>query len=186
MQRIYKNTDTAVRWLFFHGLVTLFMFCGTKAQGQHKQYNFNNPGNECFMEYILNPPNGVFESIKRPFVFVVGKQGETAAEALQRDSISKEPAFHHYMFVYLPGSAARQNGRLRCIETLASLLTYNYYYGHDNLFLKLSDSAITDSMLTEARLNTIFNAIRLPDASPSSVISSAASESNLFKETAID
>lgn len=110
MQGIYKNTYTAVRWLFFHGLVTLFIFCGTKAQGQHKQYNFNNPGNECFMEYILNPPNGVFESIKRPFVIVVGKQGETAAEALQRDSIWKEPAFHHYMFVYLPGSVARQTG----------------------------------------------------------------------------
>lgn len=186
MQGIYKNTHTAVRWLFFHGLVTLFIFCGTKAQGQHKQYNFNNPGNECFMEYILNPPNGVFESIKRPFVIVVGKQGETAAEALQRDSIWKEPAFHHYMFVYLPGIVARQTDRLRCIETLTSLLTYNYYYGHDNLFLKLCDSAITDSMLTEARLNMIFSAIRLPDALPSSVISSAAPESNLFKETAID
>ncbi|HQO50316.1 MAG TPA: hypothetical protein PK939_07800, partial [Bacteroidales bacterium] len=134
----------------------LLLLIGSHVLAQHKEYSFNNPGNECFMDYICYSPDGVYQSIKRPFVFIVGKTGETAIEAFQSDSLYNEAQFQHYMFVFLPGNKAGQQRQPRCIESLASLLTYNYYYGHDNLFLKLRDTSMSELQLQEAKMNNIF------------------------------
>lgn len=165
----------------------LLLLIGSHVLAQHKEYSFNNPGNECFMDYICYSPDGVYQSIKRPFVFIVGKTGETAIEAFQSDSVYNEAQFQHYMFVFLPGNKAGQQRQPRCIESLASLLTYNYYYGRDNLFLKLRDTSMSVMQLQEAKLNTIFAAIKYPENSPAdNETTTDQNVSTLFRETQID
>ena len=165
----------------------LFLMLSISLKAQYKEYQFNNPGNECYIEYICYSPQETYQSIKRPFILIVGKEGETAREVFERDSIYTEPQFHHYMFVFLPGKSPLPAKQLRCIETVASLLTYNFYYGKSNLFLKLSDTAIKSQDIAEAGLNKVFGAIRYADP-PESELTNTMDDpvTSTFKENIID
>ena len=66
---------------------------------QQKEYVFNSKGNICNFNYICYSQNNEYESIKRPFIFIIGKSGETTIETYINDSLKKSPQFYNYMFV---------------------------------------------------------------------------------------
>src|ERR1035437_8873372 len=80
--------------------IALLLLVG-KGFAQQKEYNFNAPGSICNFEYVCYSPNNEYSSIKRPFIFVLGKSGETAKETFQNDTLKDLPQFYNYEFVYI-------------------------------------------------------------------------------------
>ena len=145
---------------FFILIIILILYSET-VSAQQKEYTFNNQGNVCYMNFVCFAQNLEYSSIKRPFVFILGKQGETAKETYLKDTIKNLPAFYNYMFVYIPNQGGNARGKLYCLSSLAGLLTYNFKYGRSNLFLTIKDSLITQPDINELALNTIFKTIKL-------------------------
>ncbi|MCX6257948.1 MAG: TonB-dependent receptor [Bacteroidia bacterium] len=140
----------------------MFFFGNTFAQQQ--EYYFNSPGNICYFKYVCYTQTNIYNSIKQPFIFVLGKSGETANEAFTEDTLKNLQAFNNYMFVYLPNKGNNAHDKLQCLDAFASLQTYNYKYGHSNLFLTVNDPEISQSDISANGLNSIFKNVRL--ASP--------------------
>ncbi|OFX41868.1 MAG: hypothetical protein A2X08_14130 [Bacteroidetes bacterium GWA2_32_17] len=153
---------------------------------QQKEYVFNSKGNICNFNYICYSQNNEYESIKRPFIFIIGKSGETTIETYINDSLKKSPQFYNYMFVYVPNRGSNAKNKLECIDGLTSLLTYNFKYGHNNLFLTVYDPEITQADIDANRLNAIFKNIILskPDTNKIALVTNKNIIDD-FKETAI-
>lgn len=129
--------------------------------GQYKEYSFNTPGNECYFNYVCFTPDTTDNSIKRPFIFILGKENESSKEISDRDTLKNSSHFFKYRFVYIPNLRETPKKKLQCIPALSSLVTASYKYGRVNLFFRVDDELINDSDIKEYRLNAIFKNIRL-------------------------
>lgn len=165
-----------------------FLLLAGKGSAQQKEYNFNAPGSICNFEYVCYSPNNEYISIKRPFIFVLGKSGETAKETFQKDTLKDLPQFNNYEFVYIPNRGGNAKNKLECFSGLASLLTYNFTYGRSNLFLVVYDAEISLADINANDLNSNFKSTRLlyePNVGNISQISRNKIEDD-FKETVIN
>ena len=139
-------------------ILTFLIFEKGSAQ---KNYTFNSEGNICHLEYVVYAQNHVYNTIKRPYVFVIGRSGETAQEAFENDSMKNLNQFYNYLFIYLPNRGGSSIDKLQCIEPLSSLVTFQYSYGNNNLFLQVNDSQINQSDIDVLKLTSVFKNIRL-------------------------
>jgi ferric enterobactin receptor len=129
--------------------------------GQYREYSFNSPGNECYFKYIVFAQDSDYASIKRPFLFFLGRENETALELFERDTLKYFSQFSDYKFIYLPNPGISSRDKLQCISALSSLLTSSYKYGRVNLFLRVDDDKIIMTDITGYRLNAIFKSMSL-------------------------
>ena len=169
------------RNFFFQITMLVSLFGTVYAQ---KEYDFNNSGNVCFLHYLCYTQNSEYSSIKRPFIFILGKPGETAKDIYKKDTLKNMSQFNNYMFVYLPNNGGNARGKLFCIGSLASLLTFNFTYGHSNLFITINDPEVSLADVNNIGLNSIFQSIKLSEPKKDSI--KPISENNLtedFKET---
>jgi ferric enterobactin receptor len=144
-------------------LFFLLLYCYSSS-AQEREYSFNNQGCYCFFPYICYAPDGDYSNYRRPFVFIVSDKGQTAGQIFQSDSLKKMTAFYHYLFTYVPNTISNANGVIPCLDPLASLITHNFKYGHENIFLYLLDPGITGENLAVFELNKTFRQIRFAEA----------------------
>jgi ferric enterobactin receptor len=157
------------------------------ANAQQNDLNFNSPGNVCYFSYSCFAPNSSDNSIKRPFIFILGKSGETAVQTFKSDSLKGLPQFYNYMFVYLPNRGGTAKNKLQCFDALASLLTDHFTYGHSNVFLNVNDTGISQSDVNAYGLNSVFKRVRLSDAKTENISWIAGNDiTNEFKESAVN
>jgi len=142
-------------------LTLLLSICKMSAQNiKYTENEFNNLGNVCNFKYILYAPNGDNTFGKRPYIFILGKSGQSAFEIFQSDTLKNQIGFYNYMFVYIPNRGGTPHDKLYCIESLTSLLTTNYQYGKENMFLTLCDNSIFEKDINSFSLPYVFKTIR--------------------------
>jgi ferric enterobactin receptor len=171
---------------YFLQIALSLLFYGN-AYAQQKEYSFNRPGNDCYFQYSCYAPNSTDNSIKRPFIFILGNSGESANETFEKDTLKDLPQFYSYMFVYLPNRGSTAKNKLECVDALTSLLTYHFFYGTDNLFLTINDPEISQEDITVFGLSSIFKRVRFSEPKAESI--SQISNSNIaddFKETFVN
>ena len=143
-------------------IIFLLLLLFFKTVGaQEREYTFGKPGNRCFFHFDVYAPNEDYALEKRPFIFILGKEGEVASTIYNRDTLKYQPQFYNYKFVYIPNLGDNTHDKLYCLESLTSLLTFHYYYGHENLFLIIDDSTISQADISSANLDKIFGSVRL-------------------------
>ncbi len=138
-------------------LTCIFIFSSLSAQ--YKIFDFNSPGNRCYLRYITHTADSNYTLIRRPFIFILGKKDETALHVYEKDTLRTSSPFINYYFVYLPGVASAD--KLGCVEALVSLITYNYKYGRSNIFFQVNDTAIGRNDINLYGLRTVFKNARL-------------------------
>jgi hypothetical protein len=114
-------------------------------------------------------------------IFIIGKPGQDGATAFSADKLREIPDFFQYKFVYLPNSGESSSEKLKCLANLSSLVTYHYSNGHNNLFLEIKDSSITNEDIISNELDEIFGKVKLS----SSVNPNSDAITNLFKKTIV-
>lgn len=153
---------------------------------QYKEYWFNNEGSVCHFKYICYSQNDDYKSYKRPFIFVLGKDGESALETYNNDTLKNLPQFYEYMFVYAPNRSGSSENKLACFDALTSLLTWNFTYHNPNLFLYVYDSTITEFNIKSKGLHSIYKNVRLSEIKESTIPQNAASSiTEDFKDSKI-
>jgi ferric enterobactin receptor len=168
-------------------LLFLFVLPGQKVSGQYKVYSFNSPGNECYFQYLCFTADSDYTSLKKPFIFILGKENEPAELLFQRDTLRKQSQFSKYEFVYIPNQGESSRKKLQCIPALTSLLTNSFKYGHSNLFFNVEDEKIEEPDLQTYVLYNTFSHIRLAirDTVNNEESEVAAGVLNEFKESAV-
>jgi len=168
-------TNKPIILLFF--LIVTALSSKVFAQNtEYKEYEFNMQGNVCNFQYICYAINGDNTFGKRPYIFVLGKDGETALETFKTDTLKNLTSFFNYMFVYIPNKGGTANNKLFCFEALTGMLTSQYKYGRENIFLYIYDSQINQVDISSLSVNNIFKTIHFTNA-PSS-----AKVTEVFKE----
>jgi ferric enterobactin receptor len=162
------------------GALVLFLI---NSRAQEREYAFGLAGNPYFFRYICYAPDNDYATQMRPFIFILGPAGKTASETFQTDTLKNIPQFHKYYLVYVPKQSALNGDLITYIEALASLLTYNFHYGHKNLFLYIQDPAMTFSEAELHRLTFLFNSIN-QSATISGSVPEEKNLTELFKEDA--
>jgi ferric enterobactin receptor len=173
--------------ILFFSLLTFFFVREQKAAGQYRLYAFNSPGNECYFQYICFTADSDYASVKKPFIFIMGRESEPAEMLFEKDTLRKQLQFSNYKFVYIPNPGINQKRKLQCIPALASLLTNSFKYGHTNLFFSIEDENIIQQDIDENMLYNIFTNIRLAIMDTLSEAQNLASSDVMssFKETAV-
>lgn len=143
------------RIIFIH-----LLFASSLSFGQ-REYAFNKEGSICYFQYICYAPNDEYGSLKRPFIFILGKANETATQTYQSDTLKSLPQFYNYVFVYMPNNGGNSAKKIECISALANLVTFDFTYGHNNVFLYVFDPGISQSDINTSGLNSTFKSIRL-------------------------
>ena len=128
---------------------------------QFREYTFNSPGSKCYLKYICYTADSDYAMIKRPFIFILGKENKTVRELYEQDTLKNSSRFLNYYFVYLPGRGTTSGEKLGCVEALVSLLTFNFKYGKSNLFFQVNDTAIGRNDINLYGLRTVFKSVRL-------------------------
>lgn len=150
--------------VLFITCIIFFVSSEGETNGQYKLYSFNSPGNECYFQYLCFTSDSNYSAINRPFIFILGRDNETAEELFHRDTLRSQTQFSNYKFIYLPNLGENPKKKLQCVPALTSLLTYAFKYGHSNLFFSVEDNYITESDITRYMLNSTFTHIRLSPA----------------------
>ncbi len=168
--------------LFFS--ILLCLLSDPEVLGQYRTYSFNAPGNECYFQYLCFTSDSDYVSVKRPFIFILGREKETAEQIYERDTLRRQAQFSNYKFVYIPNPGINTKKKLQCLPALTSLLTSSFKYGHTNLFFSVEDDKITQSDIEENMLYNTFSHIRLfiPDSFGTGAGQGLISS---FKETAV-
>jgi len=143
-------------WMIFS--FTCFFVYSAKSQ---KIFAFNSEGNACYFHYLCYAQNQNYTNVKRPFIFIFGKEGETATEVYERDTLKSFARFYDYEFVYIPGSEGNKVIDAECVIALSGMLTYNYSQGKKNLFLQINDPKITEAAVAKNKLGAFFKTVRL-------------------------
>ena len=157
------------------------------AFAQPKVYSYNQPGNPCYFSYLCFTRDSDYSSIKKPFIFILGKEGQSVNHMFEEDTLKNSSLFQDYKFIYLPNKGIDARNKLGCIESFVNLLTEGYHYGHVNLFFQVNDKSITDSDLVANGLKRVFKSIRYYNekATISKQSDTPKNVSEDFKETAI-
>jgi ferric enterobactin receptor len=142
-------------------LVIAGFFISGVLSAQYRIYDFNAPGNKCYLRYLVHTADSNYTMIRRPFLYIMGKEGETALQSYENDTIHTSQQFLNYYFVYLPGLGTTSEDKLGCVEALVSLLTYNFKYGRSNIFFQVNDTAIGRNDINLYGLRTVFKSVRL-------------------------
>lgn len=142
---------------------SLFILCFINSFhiNAQKEFAVNSPGSVCHFHFLCYAPNNNYVNTKRPYIFIIGQPEETTQDTYAQDSLKDIAQFYNYMFVYIPNLGKSSAQKLDCIETLASLLTYNYTYGKSNLFFQVRDKEITQTDINAFSLNKVFKSVRL-------------------------
>lgn len=174
----------------FHTYVLLLfclIFLSKKSSSQQKEYSFNSPGSICYLRYVCFAPNNNYSPTKRPFLFILGRENETAHDAFVSDTLKELPQFYNYEFVYIPNNGADSKQKLECIGALTNLVTYNYSNGRDNLFVQINDNSITQEDIKSNSLTSLFKIIRINDTKITDTLVEVTESKNItddFKEVA--
>lgn len=164
-------------------LILLCTLCGlfSNALLAQKEYEFNRPGNVCNFYYAAFAPNNDYTTLKRSYIFVLGKPGETALETYQSDSLKRLPEFYRYMFVYVPNKGGAAKDKLFCLDALVYLSTGQYAGGRENVFLYIYDPDVLSLDLEANGMRTVFKSVRI--AQPQTGATEAIVIADDFKET---
>ncbi len=169
-------------------LILFVLFISISTFFAQRNFTFNLPGNECYFNYICYSQTNEYNSPRHPFIFVLGKSGESAQQTFDSDTLKKLPKFFNYKFVYIPNDDLSSKKELDCIYALVGLVTYNYAFGKDNLFFQVNDKNVSKNDLIPNGLNAIFKSVRLSnseiDTNKKDLAKNDISED--FKETVID
>jgi ferric enterobactin receptor len=138
---------------------TLFFLLINPIHAQELEYSFNITGSYCNFKYICYAPENDYQQLRRPFIFILGPEGVDVNELYRNDTLKNCPLFQHYYFVYIPNLNENSNVILSCMEPLASLLTFNFKYGRQNLFLYVLDPEINDADIDQYMLRQVFKLI---------------------------
>jgi ferric enterobactin receptor len=185
---MFKKLDPSITCFRRFLLIFLHLFLLTGAAiAQFREYSFNQPGNECYFSYICFAPDSIYDSIKRPFIFILGMENQTAQQIFDQDTIKNSPHFHNYEFLYLPDRGINAKEKLNCIESFVSLVTHGFKYGHVNLFFQVNDTSINQSDIAANGLKTVFRSVRLNYLNEDLFQKDLLTEKILeeFKETAV-
>jgi ferric enterobactin receptor len=136
------------------------IICFTTSYAQ-RQYSFNSPNSLCGFYYLCYAQNNDYMSVRRPFIFVLGKDQESAQDAFTKDTLKDLPQYSKYEFVYIPNRGNNSLQKLECVEALASLITYNFTYGKSNLFFQVYDNDITQADINNNTINSVFKSVRI-------------------------
>jgi ferric enterobactin receptor len=145
---------------FNYPALIVFIILRLQAVAQ-KEFTINSPGSKCYFRFLCYAPNSNYINTKRPFIFVIGKSGETIHNIFTQDSLKDIPQFYNYMFIYIPNDGKNITQKLECVETLASHMTYHYTFGKANLFLQVRDNEINQSDINAFALHNVFKTVRL-------------------------
>jgi len=158
--------------------VFLFLFFSNNllAQNDYKVLELNSKGNECYLEYICYAQNKDYSFSKRPYLFILGKTGESAMETFESDTLKKLSNFYNFLLVYVPNRGGTVSNKLNCFDALVLSLTMQYQCGKDNVFLSIYDNSITDADIKALGFHKIFKNIHLAGTQ------TLASISNDFRE----
>ena len=182
-----KNVSSFIilKGILFACLI-IFLFTGT-ATAQSREYSFNQPGNECYFLYICFAPDSNYNSIKRPFIFILGQEDQTVQQVFDKDTLRNSPQFHSYQFVYFPSRGKDAKSKLDCIESFASLITHGFKYGHVNLFFQVNDKSVSQTDIAANGLKTVFKSTSLNHLDEDSTHEELINDNILdeFKETAV-
>lgn len=152
-----KTTITCILLLLFTNK--------THAQNQgYKEYSFNNDMSVCYLKYICYAQNNDYTTIKRPFIFILGKSNNSALETYLSDSLKYQTRFNNHMFVYVPNTGGSANNKLFCIDALVNLITWHYECKFENVFLYIYDDSINELDINEVALNKTFKTIRMGES----------------------
>ncbi len=149
---------------------------------KYKEYIFSTPGSACHFVYSCYSQTSDHTNLKRPFVFVLGKPGQTSLEAYKSDKLNSLPEFSNYLFVYMPNKGGSAGNKLLCVNGLVSLLSWNISYGNKNIFLSVYDTTLTEADIIAAGVKNTFGSIQF--IKPEVLNLTNATEG--FKETAYE
>jgi len=141
----------------------IFLLLVNKSLAQnsdYKEYEFNSQGNVCFFKYIYYAPNNDYGFLKRPYLYILGKEGESALQTFETDTLKNLFNFYNYLLVYVPNKGGNSTNKLFCFDALVSLNTWQYQCGKDNVFLSIYDSTITEADINTVALHNVFKSIR--------------------------
>ncbi|MGD0342304.1 MAG: carboxypeptidase-like regulatory domain-containing protein, partial [Bacteroidales bacterium] len=161
MIRRADNDMFRLRSIFL--LLSLILLISMSLFAKEKEYNFNSPGSKCYMQYIVYTADSNYTMIRRPIIFILGKENMTARGSFDQDTLKNIERFSNYYFVYLPDKGTTSEEKLRCVEALVSLVTYNYKYGRSNLFFQVNDSLIGRNDINLYGLTAVFKSVRLSE-----------------------
>ncbi len=178
--------------LSYYGIVIISVivtccFHEQEVTGQYRTFAFNSPGNECYFQYLCFTADSDYNSIKKPFLFIMGRENESVEELFDRDSLRSQPQFLNYKFVYIPNPGISPKKKLQCLPALSSLLTNSFRYGHTNLFLNIEDDKISRHEVDEYLLYTAFSHVRMAviDTISDANASNNADILSTFRETTV-
>ncbi|WP_343605737.1 TonB-dependent receptor [Fluviicola sp.] len=126
-----------------------------------RQYTFNAEGNRCYFNYVCYAPNSNYSNVRRPFVFVLADEYEDPMDVFKADKIKDQPQFYNYLFIYVPNKYGSNTDKLECLESLTSLITFGYAYGHTNVFLRVLDPVIKQTDIDLTGLNKTYKSVQL-------------------------
>jgi ferric enterobactin receptor len=174
--------------ILYRSILLLLILLTLSASGQEHKFSFNSPGSKCYFKYIYFTPDSDYTVIRRPFIFILGPKNTSVEDLFQKDTLRNYSPFHDYSFVYLPGRDTLGGDKLDCIEPLASLITSNFMYGRNNLFLQVNDADITRDDINRYRLKAVFKNIRLSKEGNNIAENNSASDAVLedFRESSIE
>jgi len=173
------------QWMKKTLILLIFLLSVVAGLAQQREFSFNVPGSPCYFQYLCYAPDQDYRTVMRPFLFILGQAGETAAESFQKDTLRNIPQFHNYFFVYMPNRGGAPAEKLRCLYSLASLVTFHFQYGHTNVFLRVNDPEITLADIEAQRLDITFRGIVLWQPPADTLFSAPAGNlTEVFREDA--
>jgi ferric enterobactin receptor len=140
-------------------LCMLFLTLNKTSVAQNV-YTLNYPGSPCYFTYISFARDSNYSVIKRPVIFVIGEENQTAQQLFDLDTLRKSTAYINFQFIYIPNLGASPKEKLNCIEPLVSSITNDFLFGHANVFLQINDKRIKQSDLILYGLKNVFGKVR--------------------------
>jgi ferric enterobactin receptor len=159
---MFKKLDPSITCFRRFLLIFLHLFLLTRAGiAQSREFSFNQPGSACYFSYICFAPDSNYNSINRPFIFILGKENQTVQQMFDEDTLRNSRQFHNYQFVYFPNRGQDAQDKLNCTESLVRIMTHGFQYGRVNLFFQVNDKTISPSDIADNGIKTVFKSIRL-------------------------
>jgi hypothetical protein len=141
-------------------LALCMLFLTLNKTSAQNVYTLNFPGSMCYFTYISFAPDGNYSVAKRPVIFVIGEENQTAKQSFDLDTLKNSSAYSNFQFIYIPNIGTSPKEKLDCIESLAGSITNNFQFGHVNMFIQINDKQIKQSDLVLYGLKNVFGKVR--------------------------